>query len=175
MSLRLAGGDIPETLERIDRLWARTGASHPIKRYFLSDYIQSLYVAVLREAEMFGVFACIAVLLAGLGLFALTASITERRTREIGIRKAMGADTGDILHLLMWQFTKPVLWANLIAWPLGAYVMSRWLLGFAYHTDLSPWLFVASTLIAIVVAQLTVVTHCYLVARRSPIVALRFE
>src|SRR5581483_12057465 len=92
MSLRLAGGDIPETLERIDRLWARTGASHPIKRYFLSDYIQSLYVAVLREAEMFGVFACIAVLLAGLGLFALTASITERRTREIGIRKAMGAD-----------------------------------------------------------------------------------
>jgi len=74
INLRLAGRDIPETLEQIDRLWTRTGADHPITRYFLSDYTQSLYVTVLREAEMFGVFACIAVLLASLGLFALTAS-----------------------------------------------------------------------------------------------------
>lgn len=175
ITLRLTGRDIPETLAQIDRLWTRTGADQPITRYFLSDYTQSLYVTVLREAEMFGAFAGIAMLLAGLGLFALTASVTERRTREIGVRKAMGADTADILRLLMWQFTKPVLWANLIAWPLGAYVMSRWLLGFAYHIDLSPWLFVVSTLVAVVVAQLTVAAHCYLVARRNPILALRFE
>ena len=175
ISLRLVGHDIPETLPRIDSLWMRTGATQPITRYFLSDYTQRLYLTVLREAEMFGVFACVAVLLASLGLLALTAAVTERRTREIGIRKAMGADTGDILRLLMWQFTKPVLWASVIAWPLGAYVMSQWLLGFAYHIDLSPWLFVASTLVAVVIAQVTVATHCYLMARRNPVLALRFE
>ena len=175
ISLRLVGHDIPETLPQIDSLWMRTGATQPITRYFLSDYTQRLYLTVLREAEMFGVLACVAVLLASLGLLALTAAVTERRTREIGIRKAMGADTGDILRLLMWQFTKPVLWASVIAWPLGAYVMSQWLLGFAYHIDLSPWLFVTSTLVAVVVAQVPVATHCYLVARRNPVLALRFE
>jgi putative ABC transport system permease protein len=175
IAVNLTGHDIPETLDQIDRLWARTGGTPPIKRYFLSDYIQGLYVAVLREAEMFGIFAVVAIVLASLGLFALTASITERRTKEIGIRKAMGAGTRDIVRLLVWQFTKPVLWANVIAWPLGAYFMGRWLLGFAYHTDLPPWLFAGSTLIAIAVAQLTVATHCYLVARRNPVAALRFE
>jgi putative ABC transport system permease protein len=175
IAVNLTGRDIPETLEQIDRLWARTGGAQPIKRYFLSDYIQGLYVAVMCEAEMFGIFAVIAILLASLGLFALTASITQRRTKEIGIRKAMGAGTSDIVRLLVWQFTKPVLWANVIAWPLGAYFMGRWLLGFAYHTDLSPWLFAGSTLIAIAVAQLTVATHCYLVARSNPVAALRFE
>ena len=175
ITVRLAGQDIPETLDSIDRLWAKTGGAGSINRYFLSDHFQRLYVSMLHQAELFGLFMAIAIVLASLGLFALTASITERRTREIGIRKAMGAGSGDILRLLLWQFTRPVLWANVIAWPLGAYVMNRWLQGFAYHTDLSPWLFVGATGVAIAVAQLTVATQCVLVARGNPITALRFE
>jgi putative ABC transport system permease protein len=175
ITISLAGQDIPDTLDAIDRLWVKTGGKGPVNRYFLSDHFQRLYVTMLRQAELFGLFVAIAIVLASLGLFALTASVTERRTREIGIRKAMGAGSGDILRLLLWQFTRPVLWANVIAWPLGAYVMNRWLEGFAYHTDLSPWLFVGATLIAVLVAQLTVATQCVLVARNNPIAALRFE
>ena len=87
-----------------------------------------LRVYQMTEAENAGhIEASLLGKLARLGLFALSAYTTERRTKEIGIRKAMGADTGDILRLLIWQFTKPVLWANLIAWPLGWWALSRWL------------------------------------------------
>jgi putative ABC transport system permease protein len=171
--VKLAGRDIPETLARIDRLWTATGASDPIRRYFVDEYLQGLYREVLREGQTFGIFSIVAVVLAALGLFGLASAITERRTKEIGIRKAMGADTGDVMLLLAWQFTKPVLWANLVAWPLSAYLMSRWLSGFAYHVDLSPWIFVAAAAIALLVAQLTVAGHCYWSARRSPVIALR--
>jgi putative ABC transport system permease protein len=175
ITVSLSGHNIPESLDAIDHLWQRTGGKGPITRHFLSEHIQGLYIAMLRQAELFGLFVAIAVVLASLGLFALTAAVTERRTREIGIRKAMGADASQIMRLLVWQFTRPVLWANVIAWPIGAYVMGRWLQGFAYHTDLPPWIFVGATLIAIVIAQLTVATQCLLVARGNPIAALRFE
>jgi putative ABC transport system permease protein len=173
ITLQLSGQQIPESLAAIDRLWLAMGATEPIKRYFVNDYIQNLYRGVLREAQAFGMFSVIAVLLAALGLFGLSASITERRTKEIGIRKAMGAGTADVMRLLMWQFTTPVLWANLVAWPASAYLMSRWLHGFAYRIELSPWLFITAMLLGLVIAQTTVAAHCYLVARRSPAITLR--
>jgi putative ABC transport system permease protein len=117
----------------------------------------------------------VAVVLACLGLLGLAASIAERRTREIGIRKAFGADTGNIIRLLLQQFAKPVLWANLIAWPVTAYATHRWLQGFAYHVDLALWLFPAAAALALLIALLTVSTHSILVARAKPVAALRYE
>jgi putative ABC transport system permease protein len=87
----------------------------------------------------------------------------------------MGATTGDIVRLLVWQFIKPVLWANVIAWPIAGYLMSRWLRGFAYHVDLEPWLFLAASSLALLSAVLTVGVQSYLVARSKPITALRYE
>lgn len=141
----------------------------------MQEHIQSLYVALLHQAQLFAVFAGVAVLLACLGLLGLAASIVERRTREIGIRKALGADTADIIRLLLRQFAKPVLWANLIAWPVTAYAMQRWLQGFAYHVDLAAWLFPAAAALALLIAMLTVSTHSILVARAKPVAALRYE
>jgi putative ABC transport system permease protein len=115
------------------------------------------------------------VVLASLGLLGLAASIAERRTREIGIRKALGADTGNIIRLLLRQFAKPVLWANMIAWPVTAYAMHRWLHGFAYHVDLAVWLFPAAAALALMIALLTVSTHSILIARAKPVAALRYE
>ena len=175
IDVKLTGLEIPATLNAIDRLWTQTGEAEPMRRFFLSDYIQNLYLAMLRLAQGFGVMACVAVLLACLGLIGLSASTTDRRTKEIGVRKAMGADTNQIVWLLVWQFTKPVLWATLIAWPASAYLMSRWLAGFAYHIDLTPWPFVASAALALLVALVTVCAHCYSVARAKPILALRYE
>ena len=175
ISVKLSGHDIPETLDAIERLWKTRGAEGPMNRFFLEDHIQTMYLAMLREAQLFGIFALVAVLLACLGLLALASSIAERRTREIGIRKALGADTGEIVSLLLRQFARPVLWANLIAWPLTAYVMHSWLHGFAYHVELALWPFPAAAALALVIALLTVATHSILIARAKPMHALRYQ
>jgi putative ABC transport system permease protein len=175
ISVKLTGRYMPETLAAMDRLWTATGGGTPIEHFFLNDYIQNLYLGMLREAQVFGVFSCVAVLLACLGLVGLAASATERRTKEIGIRKAMGADTGDIVRLLVWQFIKPVIWANAIAWPAAGFIMSRWLHGFAYHVDLEPGLFLAASCLALLCALLTVGIQSYFAARAKPIMALRYE
>ena len=176
LDVRLRGAAVPETLRAIDRLWGEIpGQTRPILRQFLDEYVQSLYAGLTRQRTIFAAFACAALLLAGLGLFGLAGFTVERRTREIGIRKAMGAETGDVTRLLLWQFAKPVLWANAVAWPVAGYIMYRWLLGFAYRIDLEPWLFGGASLVALGVAMLTVSTHSILVARAKPIVALRYE
>ncbi len=122
INIKLKGQQIPETLAAIDQLWNRTNPGTPINRFFMNEHMQQLYLSMLRQAQLFAVFSGIAVFLACLGLLGLSISTAERRTKEIGIRKAMGAGSGDITRLLLWQFVKPVLWANLIAWPLACYV-----------------------------------------------------
>jgi putative ABC transport system permease protein len=173
--LRLTGAAIPETLEGIDRAWREHGDHRPIDRFFASEHIESLYASMLRQARAFAVFCGVALLLACLGLVGLASSVAERRTREIGVRKAMGAGNADIVRLLLWQFGKPVLWANLIAWPVAGYLMHRWLQGFAYHTSLQPVLFIGAALVTLAIALLTVSAHSILVARARPVAALRYE
>jgi putative ABC transport system permease protein len=173
--LRLTGAAIPETLKAIDRAWREHGDNRPIDRFFASEHIERLYASMLRQARAFAVFCGVALLLACLGLVGLASSIAERRTREIGVRKAMGAGNADIVRLLLWQFGKPVLWANLIAWPVAGYLMHRWLLGFAYHTTLNPVLFVGAAAVTLAIALVTVSAHSMHVARARPVAALRYE
>jgi putative ABC transport system permease protein len=174
LSIRLIGSKIPEALTAIDAAWRDTGNTN-IRRRFLSQRLQDMYADVVLQGTAISLGAGLAVVIAALGLFGMTASTAERRTKEIGIRKSMGAGTGDILRLLMWKFTKPVLWANLIAWPSAWFLMSRWLSGFANHVDLQPMLFAASSALALVIALLTVSVHCWRVARAKPVTALRYE
>jgi putative ABC transport system permease protein len=173
--IKLSGRDLTETLAAIDLTWRATGHGQPIDRVFLDDYIQSLYVAVERLTQTLLVFSGCALLLACLGLVGVAAATAERRTKEIGVRKAMGAGTAQLMRLLLWQSARPVLWANLIAWPVGAWVLHRWLAGFAYHVDLEPLWFAAATAISLVLALATVSAHCYRVAREKPVKALRYE
>src|SRR6185503_16686858 len=176
LNVKLRGTAVPETLQKIDRLWeTRGGQSRPISLRFYDQYVQELYRSLIRQSALFAGFAGVALFLAGLGLFGLAAFTAERRTKEIGIRKAMGAETGELTRLLLWQFSKPVLWANLIAWPVAGYVMHRWLQGFAYHIDLEAWLFAASGALALAIALLTVTIHSIRVARAKPVAALRYE
>jgi putative ABC transport system permease protein len=128
-----------------------------------------------RDANFFAGTAAIAILLACVGLFGIAVSTAERRTKEIGIRKAMGAGTGQIVALLLWQFAQPVLWANVIAWPVAWWLMRRWLSGFAYHIDLHWWVFAAASLGALAIALLTVAGQAFLTARQKPVLALRYE
>jgi putative ABC transport system permease protein len=146
-----------------------------VKRRFIDEFLQTVYMDVIRQGQLFGLFAGVAIFLAALGLFGLAVFTAEQRTKEIGIRKAMGANRRDILRLVLWQFAQPVLWANLIAWPVAYLFMRRWLEGFAAHIELTPWMFLGASGLALGIAVLTVAGHALLVARVRPVTALRYE
>ncbi len=175
ISVKIAADEIPATLAAIDRAWEGTGSPEPINRFFLDERLEQMHLSMLRQAQAFGVFAAVTVLLAAFGLFALAAASVARRTREIGIRKALGASTGKVLGLLLWNFTQPVVCANLIAWPVAGWAMQRWLDGFAYSIDLPLWLFPAAAAVALVIALATVSAHSIMIARAKPVAALRYE
>ena len=166
---------IPEAMQGLMRLWRATGHDRPAQLVFESQTVQALYKDVIVQGAVIAICSGLAILIACLGLFALAAFTTERRIKEIGVRKAMGASTFDVMRLLLWQFTKPVLWANLIAWPLAFWVMDLWLHGFAYRVDLPPWLFIAASVLAVLIAWITVSAHAFMVARAKPAAALRYE
>ncbi|MDB5417503.1 MAG: transporter permease [Phenylobacterium sp.] len=175
LNIKLAPGRTAEAVKGIDAVWARVSHGAPVQQYFADQFLLRLYIDNVIQGGFIGVCALIAVSIACLGLFALSAFAAERRTKEIGVRKAMGASTGDILKLLLWQFTKPVIWATLIAWPV-AYVMMRWWLSsFVYRVDLAPWTFAAAGAGALVIAWATVFAHAFNVARSKPVGALRYE
>lgn len=175
MYVKLKGQDVPATLESIDGVWRETGGTGPLDRYFFEERVQRMYESMRREARAVTIISGVAVLLACLGLLGLAAAVAQQRTREIGLRKALGATTGDVLILLLWQFSKPVVWANLLAWPVAGWVMHRWLSGFAFHVDLPLWLFPVIGIGALAVALCTVGVHALLMAQARPVVALRHQ
>ena len=124
---------------------------------------------------MFGTFSILAVIIGCLGLFGLAAFTAERRTKEIGIRKVLGARTRDIVRLLVWQFSRPVIIANLIAWPIAWWMMRDWLNNFDQRIALGPTPFLIAAAIALAIAVGTVMGHAIRVARSNPIHALRYE
>jgi putative ABC transport system permease protein len=175
LNIKLAPAHRAETIQAIDRVWTKVSQGQPLQQYFADQFLLRLYIDNVIQGGFIAVCALIAISIACLGLFALSAFTAERRTKEIGVRKAMGASSSDILKLLLWQFTKPVLWANLIAWPVAFLLLRWWLAGFAYHVDVAPWTFAAAGLVALLIAWSTVFAHALNVARAKPVSALRYE
>jgi putative ABC transport system permease protein len=175
LAVKLDAGQVPETLGEMDRIWKRIGQGEPMIRYFVDQFSLRLYLDTIIQGATVAIAGLIALTVAALGLFALSAFTTERRTKEIGVRKAMGASSGDILKLLLWEFAKPVLWANLIAWPAAWLILTWWLSGFAYRVDIAPWTFAAAGAGALAIALATVLVHALGVARSKPVAALRYE
>jgi len=173
--IKLAGRDIPEALAAIDRIWRETGQQQPIERKFLSDHIEELYRGLQRNTRIFALFSGVAALLSATGIAGMAIATADRRTKEIGIRKALGARTGQVLALLLARMSRPVLWANLIAWPCAWWLMRDWLNGFAYRVPLHLWLFPAAALAALAITLGSAGLQALNVARRRPIEALRYE
>jgi len=173
--VRLRDGREGEALTFIDRTWHTFAPGVAIQRHFLDDDYNRQFQADERQGTLFGVFVGIAIFIACLGLFGLAAFTVGRRTREIGVRKVFGAHVRDLVFLLLWQFSIPVLIANLIAWPIAWYYLHGWLQGFAYRITLSPVYFVGAGLVALMIAWTTVFVHALRVARANPIHALRYE
>jgi putative ABC transport system permease protein len=163
------------TLAAIDDTWRRLFPDLPLKREFLDDHIRQVYADEARQGDLLALVSGLAILIACLGLFGLAAFTAERRTKEIGLRKVLGATVVDIVRLLVWQFSKPVLVANLAAWPVAWFLMARWLGGYAYRIQMNPLVFALAGLSALLIAWATVAGHAARVASAKPVNALRYE
>ncbi|MBA2919649.1 FtsX-like permease family protein [Sphingomonas sp. MAH-20] len=166
----------PENVRRgLEQMWQGVTTEVPFLAKYSDDIVGKLYEAEDARAETFAAFALLSVVVGCLGLFGLAAFTAERRTKEIGIRKVMGARTRDIVRLLVWQFTRPVIIANIIAWPVAWWLMRDWLNKFDARIDLGPTPFVAAGLLALLIAIGTIAAHAIKVASANPIRALRYE
>lgn len=168
-------GDPATVRARVEAVWKSITRDVPFEAKFSEDIVRDLYKAEDARAKIFAAFALLAVMIGCLGLFGLAAFTAERRTKEIGIRKVLGARTRDIVRLLVWQFSRPVVIANIVAWPVAWWLMRDWLNGFDDRIALGPVPFVAAALLALGIAGITVAGHAYRIARANPIHALRYE
>jgi putative ABC transport system permease protein len=175
ISVRVPATSTRQALSAIDRIWHGFAPSLAINRHFLDRDFEKQFLAEEQQGRIFGIFVGIAIFIAALGLFGLAAFSTERRTKEIGLRKTFGARTRDIVLMLLWQFSIPVLIANLIAWPVAYYYLHGWLESYAYRISLSPLYFIGAGVAALLIAWVTVFAHAQRVARANPIHALRYE
>jgi putative ABC transport system permease protein len=175
MVVRYRNADPAAVREGIRQVWRRHASDVPFDAEYSEAIVAEIYDAEAARTKVFASFAALAVIIAALGLFGLAAFTAERRTREIGIRKVFGARTRDIVNLLAWQFSKPVVIANLIAWPVAWWAMRDWLNTFDARIALGPTPFLLAGLLALVVAIGTIAGHAIRVARANPIHALRYE
>ncbi|GGO68044.1 ABC transporter permease [Bowmanella pacifica] len=170
-------GDVSRVMTEIERVWKQVVPMQPIDTQYLSDMLAAQYQSEKVQMQLFTLFSLLAVLVACLGLYGLAAFTAERKTREIGIRKVMGASVRQIMWLLVWQFSRPIMLANLIAWPLSIWLMLNWLQAFVNRID-SWWLLpicLLAMLASVCIAWLTVGGNAAKVARANPIFALRHE
>ncbi|OYU16494.1 MAG: ABC transporter permease [Alphaproteobacteria bacterium PA4] len=173
--VRVKVGEAGAVRDRVEAVWKRYASQVPFDAKFADDIVRAQYDADEARAKTFAAFAGLAIIVACLGLYGLAAFTAERRTREIGIRKVLGANTGDIVRLLVWQFSRPVLIANIIAWPVAWWLMRDWLDGFSNRIDLGPQWFIGAGALAAIIAAATIIGHALKVAQRSPALALRYE
>jgi len=175
ISFRIAPQGVTETLEHIRNVWSQFAPSYPLDYYFLDDDFARLHQADQQLGRVFQAFALLAIGIACLGLFGLAAFTAERRTKEIGIRKVLGATLPNVVTLLSKDFVKLVLLANLIAWPLAWYAMNKWLQSFAFRVEIQWWVFALAGGLALLIALLTVSTQAIRAALANPVEALRYE
>ncbi len=172
---KIRTNDIPGFLADAKRQWTSFNTEVPFSYYFLDDHFASLYTAEQHTGRIFSMFAIIAVLIASLGLFGLVSFMTEVRTREIGIRKVLGASSRQVLFLLSKEFLLLVCIAFIISIPATWWAMHNWLNNFAYRTYINVWVFLLAGLVAILIALITVSFQAIKAALANPVKSLRNE
>jgi len=173
--LRIRSTNIHDAVSIIEKKWKEYAPAAPFEYSFLDENFNSLYRTEQRLQGILCFFSIIAVAIACMGLFGLVTFHAETRTKEIGIRKVLGAPVASLILMLTREVLKWVLLANLIAWPIAWYAMNKWLQNFAYRINLAIWLFLLSGLVALAIALLTVSWQAVKAATANPVQSLRYE
>ena len=175
LSIKISGGNIPSALATIKDTWQKFLPELPYQYTFLDENFAKLYEAEQRQGTIFIIFACLAIFIACLGLFGLSAFSITQRVKEIGVRKVLGANVSTIVALLSKDFLKLVLIAAIISFPIAWYAMHNWLQDFAYRINIQWWVFVVAGILAALVALITVSFQAIKAAVANPVKSLRTE
>jgi putative ABC transport system permease protein len=175
VSVKVNTSNMSRTIHAITGVWNRFSPNQPIRYTFLEESFARMYDDVQRMGKIFSTFALLAVIIACLGLFALSSFMIVQRTKEIGIRKVLGASISNVVAMLSKDFLILVAVSNVIAWPVAYYFMNKWLQDFAYRIKISWWMFILAGGLALVIALATVGWQAIKVALSNPVEALRYE
>jgi len=175
VSIKIAGNDISSALVYMENIWKKYFPETPVDYTFLDENFDKLYQSEQKQATLFTVFACVAIFIACLGLFGLSAFAISQRIKEIGIRKVLGANVSSIVGLLSKDFLKLVVFAALLAFPVAWYAMNNWLKDFAYRIHIQWWVFVLAGVLAALIAFITVSFQSIKAAVANPVKSLRTE
>jgi putative ABC transport system permease protein len=175
ISARIRPSNIPRTLSRIRNVWDTFMMGYPLEYSFLDSDYDALYHNEERTGRIFTVFAALAIGIGCLGLLGLASFAAEQKTREIGIRRVLGASTGGIMMLLSRDLLRWVALANLVAWPVAFFIMNKWLENFSYRIGLSWFFFVLAGLLTLFIAWFSTSFQAYKAANTDPVIALKHE
>jgi len=175
IQIRMIPGNFDETLTKIESLYNRFKVRYPFQHFFLDDQFNRMYQSEQKLGQILMYSNLLAIFIACLGIFGLATYTAERRTKEIGIRKVLGASVPGIISLLSWNFTRWVLIANIIAWPIAYYGLTQWLQNFTYRINLEWWTFAVAGFLTLFIALLTVSYHSIKASLANPVKSLRYE
>jgi putative ABC transport system permease protein len=174
-AVKIGNGDVNPVLAHIERVWNKFSPGWPIEFSFLDSRIEMIYRSEEKLSQMINLFAVLAVVIALLGLYGLSAYAAERRKKEIGIRKVLGARVSGIVAMLSYEFIKMIAISSLIAWPVAYFLLNQWLNNFAYRISIDPWPFIVAAISAILLGLGTVSFHAVKAATANPVEALKYE
>lgn len=175
VSVRVSSNDYPALIAFMKNKWEEFSSEEAFNYDFLDQHLAQLYSSSQRTGKISTIFSVLAILISSLGLLGLAAFVTEKRTKEIGVRKVLGASTPEIVYMLSKEFTKWVILANLIAWPVAYFLMKNWLQNFAYRINISIWVFITAGVGALIVAFFTISFHAIKAALANPVDSLQYE
>jgi putative ABC transport system permease protein len=175
LTVKLAAQDYSKTIADIEKLWKEFTANNPLQYYFLDDDFENMYKQEKQNAQMAVIFSILALFIAALGLFGLTSYTVEQRTKEIGVRKAMGSSVTGIYIVISREVVVLVSVSALIAWPLIYYFAGKWLEGFHYRIELGLPMFIAGFAVSLAIALMTISYRILRAARVNPASSLKYE
>jgi len=173
--IKVESNDLEVVVDHIENTWQSFVSQFPFEYHFMDEDFEKLYKKEQNMGSLFQIFTALAVFISCLGLFGLATFVVERRTKEIGIRKVLGASSGGLIMLLVKDFTKWVLLANLIAWPVAWFAMNKWLQNYAFKTEMTTLPFIIAGLAALIIAIITVFLQTYRAANSNPVRSLKYE
>jgi putative ABC transport system permease protein len=173
--IRIKPGDTHETVKLLEKSWNKIMPAYPFDYRFVDEEFDKMYRVEERMGTLMNYFSALAILIACIGLFGLAAFTVEQKTREVGIRKALGAPIFSILYLFTWEFIRLLLISALISFPLAWYLLSSYLKNYSYHTQLSAWIFAGSAFVALLVALLAISYQALRAVRTNPATTLKYE